>query len=150
LRSDLLARPDDLAAERLRAGEVDLGEGREGLDGVREDVERDAGADGERRLLEPLAGLGAERVGAGESLPVAVKSRQARAASASTSTVAVTSRASCTASPGGSSDLDGMQAQYEHSPPTSSRSTTVTRSPPSASAPAQCSPGEPAPRTMTS
>src|SRR5215470_16885449 len=43
-----------------------------------------------------------------------------------------------------------MQAQYEHSPPTSSRSTPATRRPPSASAPAQCSPGDPPPRTITS
>ena len=46
--------------------------------------------------------------------------------------------------------FDGMQAQYEHSPPTSSRSTRATRNPPSAKAPAQCSPGEPPPTTMTS
>ena len=58
--------------------------------------------------------------------------------------------AACAASPGRSSVLDGMQAQYEHSPPTSSRSTSATRRPPSASAPAQCSPGEPPPITMTS
>ena len=63
---------------------------------------------------------------------------------------AAASRAPCTASPGRSSVLDGMHAQYEHSPPTSSRSTTATRRPPSASAPAQCSPGEPPPSTMTS
>ena len=79
-----------------------------------------------------------------------MKSRQASAASTSTSAVAAASRAPCTASPGRSSVFDGMHAQYEHSPPTSSRSTSATRSPPSASAPAQCSPGEPAPITMTS
>jgi hypothetical protein len=79
-----------------------------------------------------------------------MKSRQASAASTSTSAVAPASRAACTASPGRSSVFDGVQAQYEHSPPTSSRSTTATRSPPSARAPAQCSPGEPPPRTMTS
>ena len=43
-----------------------------------------------------------------------------------------------------------MQAQKEHSPPKRSRSTTATRSPPSASAPAQCSPGAPPPNTITS
>src|SRR5580698_4686975 len=43
-----------------------------------------------------------------------------------------------------------MQAQYEHSPPTSSLSTTATRSPPAASAAAQCSPGAPPPNTITS
>ena len=79
-----------------------------------------------------------------------MKSRQASAASTSTSALAAASRAPCTASPGRSSVLDGMHAKYEHSPPTSSRSTTATRSPPSAKAPAQCSPGEPAPSTMTS
>ena len=41
-------------------------------------------------------------------------------------------------------------AQYEHSPPTSSRSMTATRSPRAASAAAQCSPGAPPPRTITS
>src|SRR4029453_3369920 len=59
-------------------------------------------------------------------------------------------RAAWAASPGRSSVLDGMHAKYEHSPPTSSRSTSATRSPPSASAPAQCSPGDPPPRTITS
>ncbi len=79
-----------------------------------------------------------------------MKSRQASAAATSTSAVAATSLASCTASPGRSRVLDGMQAQYEHSPPASSRSTTATRRPPSTSSPAQCSPGEPAPTTITS
>ena len=79
-----------------------------------------------------------------------MKSRQASAASTSTSAVAAASRAACTASPGRSSVFDGMHAQYEHSPPTSSRSTSATRRPPSASAPAQCSPGEPPPMTITS
>ena len=79
-----------------------------------------------------------------------MKSRQASAASTSTSAVAAASRAPWTASPGRSSVFDGMHAQYEHSPPTSSRSTTATRRPPSASAPAQCSPGEPPPSTITS
>ena len=79
-----------------------------------------------------------------------MKSRQASAASASTSAVAAASRAAWTASPGRSSVFDGMQAKYEHSPPTSSRSTSATRRPPSANAPAQCSPGEPPPRTITS
>src|SRR4051794_30715715 len=79
-----------------------------------------------------------------------MKSRHAIAASTSTSPLAAASRAPCTASPGRNSVFDGMHAQYEHSPPTSSRSTSATRSPPSASAPAQCSPGEPPPSTMTS
>src|SRR4051795_12788698 len=79
-----------------------------------------------------------------------MKSRQASTASTSTSAVAAASRAPCTASPGRSKVLEGMQAQYEHSPPTSSRSTTATRSPPCANAPAQCTPGEPPPITMTS
>ena len=79
-----------------------------------------------------------------------MKSRHASAASTSTSAVASASRAAYTASPGRSSVLEGMQAKYEHSPPTSSRSTSATRNPPSASAPAQCSPGEPPPTTITS
>ena len=40
-----------------------------------------------------------------------MKSRQASAASTSTSPLAAASRASCTASPGRNSALDGMQAQ---------------------------------------
>ena len=48
-----------------------------------------------------------------------------------------TSRACSTASPGRSSDFEGMQAQYEHSPATSSRSTIATRMPPSARSPAR-------------
>src|SRR5215475_13918151 len=79
-----------------------------------------------------------------------MKSRHASAALTSTSAVAAASQAPCTASPGRSNVFDGIQAQYEHSPPTSSRSTTATRKPPSASAPAQCSPGAPPPRTITS
>src|SRR3569623_2106060 len=79
-----------------------------------------------------------------------MKSRQASAAATSTSALAVASRASLTASPGRSSVLDGMQAQYEHSPPTSSRSTIATFSPPSERTQAQCSPGDPPPRTITS
>src|SRR5581483_3996674 len=43
-----------------------------------------------------------------------------------------------------------MHAQNVHSPPKRSRSTTATRSPPSAIAPAQCSPGAPPPNTITS
>ena len=64
--------------------------------------------------------------------------------------LAAASRAPCTASPGRSSAFDGMHAQYVHRPPTKSRSTTATRRPPSARAAAQCSPGAPPPRTITS
>ena len=47
--------------------------------------------------------------------------------------------------------FDGMQAQDEGPPlRTSSPSTTATRNPPSANAPALGSPGAPAPTTMTS
>ena len=63
--------------QRLERVHVDLREGREGLDGVDEDVKRDAGADGERGLLEPLARLRAERVGAGEALAVAQQGEEA-------------------------------------------------------------------------
>ena len=79
-----------------------------------------------------------------------MKSRHASAASISTFANTAASFAACAASPGRSSVLDGMHAQYEHSPPTSSRSTSATRRPPSASAPAQCSPGDPPPTTITS
>jgi hypothetical protein len=58
-----------------------------------------------------------------------MKSRHANAASTSTCALAAASRAACAASPGRSSVLDGMHAQYEHWPPTSSRSTSATRSP---------------------
>ena len=61
-----------------------------------------------------------------------------------------TSRAASSASPGRSSVFDGMHAQYEHSPPTSSRSTIATRMPPSASSPAHTCPTGPAPMTIAS
>ena len=64
-------------AERLQRVDVDLREGREGLDGVAQHVERDARADGERGLLEPLACLGAEGVGAGQPLAVAEEGEEA-------------------------------------------------------------------------
>src|SRR5687768_16825870 len=43
-----------------------------------------------------------------------------------------------------------MQAQWLHSPPTSSRSTIAVFRPPAASLPAQCSPAGPAPSTIAS
>ena len=66
-----------------------------------------------------------------------MKSRQANAPSGRTppsiaSAAPGASRAACSASPGRSSVFDGMQAQYEHSPPSSSRSTIATFRPPSA------------------
>src|SRR3954467_428611 len=79
-----------------------------------------------------------------------MKSRRARGAEASAVAGAAASFAACAASPGRSSVFDGMQAQYEHSPPTSSRSAIATRMPPSASSPAQTSPAGPAPMTMAS
>ncbi len=83
-----------------------------------------------------------------------MKSRHSNAALASISPVIAsrapgTSCAAATASPGRSSVLDGMHAQNEHSPPSSSRSTIATRSPPSATVAAKCSPGDPPPMTMT-
>src|SRR3954451_6005324 len=68
---DRLAGLCDLSVEGLHRGEVDLREGGERRDGVGKHVERDARADGEGGLLEPLAGLGAEGVGAGQPLAVA-------------------------------------------------------------------------------
>src|SRR5215216_889160 len=73
-----------------------------------------------------------------------MESREASAASKSTSALAAALRAPWTASPGRRSVFEGMHAQYEHSPRTRPRSTIATRNPPSAKAPAQCSPGEPA------
>ena len=64
-------------AERLQRGDVDLRERRERLDRVAQDVERDVGADRQRGLLQPLARLGAERVGAGQPLAVAEERQEA-------------------------------------------------------------------------
>src|SRR5918999_4173277 len=62
-----------------------------------------------------------------------------------------TSRAATIASKGRSSAFDGMQAQYEHSPPRSSRSTTVIRTCLSRrrNAAAHAAPVEPPPSTTT-
>jgi hypothetical protein len=84
-----------------------------------------------------------------------MKSRQANAAAGSTRPVTASAapgarRAAASASPGRSRVFDGMHAQYEHSPPTRSRSTMATLRPPSASRAAQCSPGAPPPTTTTS
>ena len=76
-RLDRPVRCGDLAAEQLERVEVDLREGRERLDRVEQHVERDAGADRERRLLQPLARLRAERVGAGQRLAVAEQRQEA-------------------------------------------------------------------------
>ncbi len=59
------------------AADVDLRERRERLDRVPQHVERDAGADRQRRLLQPLAGLRPERVGAGQPLAVAEQRQEA-------------------------------------------------------------------------
>ena len=67
----------DLAAERFQRVDVDLGEGGEGLDDVAQHLQRHAGADGQRGLLQPLAGLGAERVGAGQPLAVGQQGQEA-------------------------------------------------------------------------
>lgn len=82
-------------------------------------------------------------------------SRRLRTASASSGPVtasrAPASRpASASAAAGRSSALLGMQAQYEHSPPTSSLSTTATLSPPACARSARFSPVGPAPTTTTS
>ena len=59
-------------------------------------------------------------------------------------------RAAASTSPGRMSVLEGMHPQYEHSPPTSSRSTMATRRPAVGQRPAACSPAGPAPITSTS
>ncbi len=61
-----------------------------------------------------------------------------------------TRRAAASTSPGRISALLGIQPQYEHSPPTSSRSTMATERPASAQRPAAFSPAGPAPITITS
>ena len=63
--------------QRFQRVDVDLRERRERLDGVAQHVERHLGADRQRRLLQPLAGLGAERVGAGQALAVAEQGEEA-------------------------------------------------------------------------
>src|SRR3954451_17249307 len=66
-----LALAGDLGAERFERRDVDLRERGEWLDRVAQNLEWHLGADRQRRLLKPLAGLRAERVGAGEALAVA-------------------------------------------------------------------------------
>src|SRR5829696_144709 len=75
--ADRLGRCRDLGAERPQRADIDLRERRERLDGVVEDVEWDVGADRQRCLLQPLARLGAERVGAGQPLAVAEECQEA-------------------------------------------------------------------------
>ncbi len=59
-------------------------------------------------------------------------------------------RAATMASPERSSVFEGMQAQYLHSPATSSRSQMATERPWSARRPAASSPAGPAPMTIAS
>src|SRR5437870_1437561 len=61
-----------------------------------------------------------------------------------------TRRTSARTSPGRSNVLLGMHAQYEHSPPTSSASTTAMDAPHSWQRPAMFSPADPPPSTITS
>ena len=83
------------------------------------------------------------------------QSRRASAASTSSSPVIAsrapgTRRAAASSCPGRSSVLLGMHAQYEHSPPSSSASTTAIESPQSVQRPATFSPAGPPPITTTS
>src|SRR5262245_29513005 len=64
----VLMVPPDLASQVLQRGDVNLRERWEWLDRVAQHRERNPGADRERGLLEPLARLGTERVGAGQPL----------------------------------------------------------------------------------
>ena len=83
----------------------------------------------------------------------ASRARSARAASTApvtASRAAGTRRAAASASPGRSSALLGIHAQYEHSPPTSSDSTMAVLSPAGAVRPAMFSPADPPPMMMTS
>ena len=84
-----------------------------------------------------------------------ISSRRASTAATSSSPVIASAapgirRASASASYGRSSPLDGMHAQYEHSPPISRSSTIATLKPASPSRPAATSPAGPAPTTTTS
>ncbi len=63
--------PRDLGAQRLHGRVVDPREAGEGLDRVAEHHERHVRADGQRRLLQPLARLRPDRVGAGQPFTVA-------------------------------------------------------------------------------
>jgi len=56
----------------FQCGDIDLGECGERLDGVPQHLERHAGADRKSGLLQPLAGLPAERIGAGQPLAYAL------------------------------------------------------------------------------
>src|SRR4051794_11090579 len=60
--------PIYLLAQRPQRVQIDLGERGEGLDRVPQHIEPDARPDRECRLLQPFAGLGAERVRAGDAL----------------------------------------------------------------------------------
>src|SRR3954469_18682742 len=68
-----------LCAQRVQRSDVDLREGREGLDGVAQDVERHPCADGERRLLHPFALFGTERIRTCESLAVTEQRQEPKA-----------------------------------------------------------------------
>jgi len=52
----------DIAAQRLQRVDEDLRERRKRLNDVAQHVQGNAGANGQRRLLQPLAGLGAEPI----------------------------------------------------------------------------------------
>ena len=68
--------PRDLGAQCLHGRVVDPREAGEGLDRVAEHHERDVRADGQRRLLQPLARLRPDRVGAGQPLAVAEQGQE--------------------------------------------------------------------------
>ncbi len=67
----------DLGPELFECGDVDLGERGEGLDDIAQHPERNAGPDGQRGLLEPLTGLGAQGVRPGQTVTVAEQGHEA-------------------------------------------------------------------------
>src|ERR1700735_4740290 len=67
----------DLHAERLEGRVEDRREARERLDRVAQHFQRDAGTYGQRRLLQPLAGLRSEGIGAGQADAVAEQGQEA-------------------------------------------------------------------------
>src|SRR5579862_6309512 len=61
----------DLVMQRDERVQINFRERGERLDRVAQHIDRHARADGKRRLLQPLAGLRAERISASELLAVA-------------------------------------------------------------------------------
>ena len=106
-------------------------------------------ARGRRRRIQP-AGLAVVLPVRGEAVAAGEHRRGVQPAGHGLRGARDTARASASAATGRSRALLGMQAQYEHSPPTSSFSTITVLSPAACARSATFSPTGPAPITMTS